>query len=246
MIMISLLAFVLAASSSQEKGASFTFQVVDVDSSQGLIRAALFPEHGGDSIMEISCAAQSPTTILIWEGVPFGTYRCSIRHEQERRVKEIGREFEMSWDEKSPMIFSGETAGVSCRISLKHGWTDGSDITVHMRGFRNDKGWARVALFHSPRGFPNDTEFAWSTGSIRIRSGRSSLVFLGVPPGVYAIGVLHDENENGTMDTNRLGVPREGYGASNDARGKWGPPAFDQAAFEVRRDGLNLTISIKN
>ena len=55
--------------------------------------------------------------------------------------------------------------------------------------------------------------------------------FLPASPGVYAVGMLHDENNNGKMDTDMLGIPKEGYGASNDARGSFGPPSVNDARF---------------
>jgi len=48
---------------------------------------------------------------------------------------------------------------------------------------------------------------------------------------MYAVSVFHDENYNGKLDTNLLGIPREGVGASNDARGNFRPPKFGAAAF---------------
>ena len=64
------------------------------------------------------------------------------------------------------------------------------------------------------------------------------LNFKDVAPGKYAIKVFHDENENKKMDRNFLGIPKEGYGFSRDARGHRGPPDFDAAMIEIK-DGAN-------
>jgi uncharacterized protein (DUF2141 family) len=64
-------------------------------------------------------------------------------------------------------------------------------------------------------------------------------------PGTYAVAVLHDENENGKMDFNFLGMPLEGYGFSNDASALFGPPSFANAAFRLLPRSSALTISAR-
>ena len=54
-----------------------------------------------------------------------------------------------------------------------------------------------------------------------------------LPPGRYAAIVIHDEDDNGRLDTNPMGVPGEGYGVSNDARGFLSAPSFEPAAIAV-------------
>ena len=68
---------------------------------------------------------------------------------------------------------------------------------------------------------------------------------LGVAPGTYAIAVFHDENSNGKLDSNFMRIPREGVGASNAAKGHFGPPKFDAAAFHFvgGRPELKITIT---
>ena len=53
----------------------------------------------------------------------------------------------------------------------------------------------------------------------------------------YAVMVLHDENENYQMDFNRLGLPKE-EAANSGKRNKYGPPRFELAKFELKKDSL--------
>jgi uncharacterized protein (DUF2141 family) len=53
-----------------------------------------------------------------------------------------------------------------------------------------------------------------------------------------------DENSNGKLDTNFIGMPREGAGASNDAKGHMGPPKFGAASFPYRGERLEFTIHV--
>jgi uncharacterized protein (DUF2141 family) len=55
-------------------------------------------------------------------------------------------------------------------------------------------------------------------------------------PGKYAVRYYHDENMNGTMETNLVGKPTEGYGFSNNVTGKFGPPPFEKWLFEINND----------
>jgi uncharacterized protein (DUF2141 family) len=112
--------------------------------------------------------------------------------------------------------------------------TDDADVplTVRIAGLRNDRGRVAVALFATASGFP-DQKRALAGQLTRIVGGRAAVRFSGVRPGVYAVAVLHDENDNARMDFNFLGMPTEGYGFSNDASAVLGPPSFAAAAFRL-------------
>ena len=63
--------------------------------------------------------------------------------------------------------------------------------------------------------------------------------------GTYALSLYHDENNNGMLDTNFFGIPKEPYGFSNDARGTFGPPKYTAAQFEFIKDGQQVEIRVK-
>ena len=89
---------------------------------------------------------------------------------------------------------------------------------------------------------PTGVTIAW-----RPRSSDGALLgrgFIGLPAGSYAVSVLHDENSDGKMDFNWIGVPTKGYGFSNDAKAVLlAPPSFHAASFDYDGRGL-LAISI--
>ena len=117
-------------------------------------------------------------------------------------------------------------------------------IHVEVVGLHSDKGQFLCALYSSPEGYPKQSEKALASVSSPIAQKRAVCEFSAVVPGTYAISVFHDENSNGKLDTNFLGIPREGVGASNDARGHMGPPKFDAAHFQFSGGRLNLKITI--
>jgi uncharacterized protein (DUF2141 family) len=73
---------------------------------------------------------------------------------------------------------------------------------------------------------------AKTTRRLNASKGDLEIVIHDLHAGKYAIASYHDENGNGKLDTNALGIPEEGYGFSNDARGTFGPPKFSEAAFD--------------
>ena len=109
---------------------------------------------------------------------------------------------------------------------------DDGSITATVEGLRNSRGKALFHLFSEGKAFPGKPSKAVRRGRGTIESGRASVRWEDVPAGVYAISVVHDENGNGKLDTNLIGMPKEGVGASNDAKSKTGPPKWAQAKFE--------------
>lgn len=117
-------------------------------------------------------------------------------------------------------------------------------IHVEITGLRNDKGQVLCSLFSSATDFPKKTEKATAHARSDISHGRAVCEFGGIGPGTYAVSAFHDENSNGKMDTNFMGIPREGVGASNNAKGHFGPPKFEAAAFRFPGGRLDLKITI--
>ena len=56
--------------------------------------------------------------------------------------------------------------------------------------------------------------------------------------GTYSIGFFIDKNDNEKLDTNFLGVPKEQFGFSNDAMGRFGPPSFEAASFTLDEETI--------
>ena len=118
-------------------------------------------------------------------------------------------------------------------------------IHVKILDIRNSTGDVACALFESSKGFP--TEYLRSATNImviKVRDKQARCDFEDIPPGTYALAVVHDENMNGKLDTNWIRIPTEGYGFSNDARGLLGAPSFSAASFLYDGQNLELTISL--
>ncbi len=119
-------------------------------------------------------------------------------------------------------------------------------IHVEISGPRNDTGQMLCALYSSAQAdaFPKKADKAIARLTAKIADGQAVCEFTGIAPGTYAVSVVHDENSNGKLDTNFIGMPREGVGASNDAKGHMGPPKFSAAAFQYAGGRLDLKIHV--
>lgn len=124
--------------------------------------------------------------------------------------------------------------------------TGAATLTVHVTGARNAKGQIRVALFQGAKGFPGDASQAVQTRAADIdpQSLSAQIVFTGLREGVYAVSIFHDENMNQKLDKNFVGVPKEGYGASNNPRKKMGPPDFEETKFQLNGQMQSLEIKL--
>lgn len=120
-----------------------------------------------------------------------------------------------------------------------------SRISAAISSLRNDRGTVLCSLYRSADGFPGDPSKALRRTQTRPKGGKATCAFLDLPAGSYAIGVLHDENDNGKMDTNFIGLPKEGYGASNDAKATFGPPRFQDAKVDYQGGLLSLEITMR-
>jgi uncharacterized protein (DUF2141 family) len=118
-------------------------------------------------------------------------------------------------------------------------------IHVKILDIKNSTGAIACALFDSPAGFPVEVlHSAMKVMVMKIRNTQARCDFEDLPPGTYALAVIHDENTNGELDTNWLGIPKEGYGFSNNAKGVLGAPSFSAASFFYDGGTLDLTISL--
>jgi len=117
-------------------------------------------------------------------------------------------------------------------------------IHVEISGLHDDKGQVMCALFSSAAGFPKDYAKASARAKSEISEGRALCEFAGVSAGTHAVAFFHDENSNGKLDTKFMGIPRKGVGASNNAKGHFGPPKFDAAAFRFSGGRMEIKIQI--
>ena len=110
-----------------------------------------------------------------------------------------------------------------------------ADLTLTIDGARSSKGVVAICLWSDGQHFPD-------CGKSRTAERRTvaaaalgkPIVFKGLKSGTFAISALHDENDNGKLDTNLIGIPKEGIAVSNDAMPKFSAPRFADTSFDLR------------
>jgi uncharacterized protein (DUF2141 family) len=111
-------------------------------------------------------------------------------------------------------------------------------IRVVVKGLNSDQGRVGCGLFKGPDGFPRDRSKAFAGMWAPIRHRVAVCTFRGVPPASYAVTVLDDDNMDGTMDFGHLGLPKKGYGFSNNVHAMLRSPSFEAASFEYSGKGI--------
>ena len=118
-------------------------------------------------------------------------------------------------------------------------------LTVRVDQFPNGKGSAGIAVWKGPRGFPEGIEHAVATTYVRVENGTATARFEQLAPGPYAVTVFHDQNDNRRFDKNWVGVPREPWGVSNNARPRLRAPTFEEARIELAAGEQLVRISVR-
>jgi uncharacterized protein (DUF2141 family) len=122
------------------------------------------------------------------------------------------------------------------------GTASAAELVLEIEGYKSEAGRLMAAVF--------DNEAAYESGEGAYLALQHSPVVEGhrisfgnLPEGEYAVKVFHDENGNGELDTNGLGMPKEHYGFSGN-RGLMGPPRFDQAKVHVK-EAVTVNINLR-
>src|SRR5512132_3293480 len=123
-----------------------------------------------------------------------------------------------------------------------------SELRITVEGIRSPHGTILIGLYDSVESFTRAIELSdkdeflndpnrFAAVALRANAAmKSAVVLTNLDPGQYAIILFHDENGNGKLDTNALGVPTEPYGFSNNVRGFLSPPTFEKAVMQINSD----------
>ena len=121
----------------------------------------------------------------------------------------------------------------------------GPAFEVTVTGIRNAKGQISINLY----GEPGDRFMKKGAWLERVRlPAQAGEVRVCVPapaPGLYAISLFHDEDGDGRLDQNWIGIPTEGFGFSRDAPAPLRLPRFEEAAVALAEEISPLTISVR-
>ncbi|MGO9546908.1 MAG: DUF2141 domain-containing protein [Rhodomicrobium sp.] len=123
---------------------------------------------------------------------------------------------------------------------------EAADLTVTVDSLRSNQGQVILCVFSAdnPAEFPDCAKGRpVRSAKAVIAGGKAVMRFNGLKDGIYAVAIIHDENGNGQLDTNFLGIPAEGVGVSTNPR-TLGKPHFEQGQFAIKGNTA-ITIDTK-
>jgi len=135
------------------------------------------------------------------------------------------------------------TMFVALAVLILSGAATAAELEVEITGIRNANGMVRLALYNDPDKFPKRSG-SIAGGDVQAAKGSVVFVFRKLPPGPYAVAIYHDANANRRFDKSSLGLPREGFGFSNDARPVFSAPHFDAAAVTLKSPRTRIRIKV--
>jgi len=132
---------------------------------------------------------------------------------------------------KSDLLFAQVTENIS----------NIGKLTVIITGFANDNGNCRFAIDNSKYVYERE-DTVWIGKVLPIVNKQVIVVIDSLEFGEYAVRVFHDENKNEKIDTNFLGIPKEGYGFSRNLKPRLSVPTFNDCKIDLNS---NMSITIK-
>ena len=116
-------------------------------------------------------------------------------------------------------------------------------LIVNISGFPSSEGFAMVALHDSEESYKGEATAAIAKTQVKVVDQKAQAIFGNLAYGGYGVSIFHDENANGKMDKNAMGIPKEAYGFSNNAKGFFGKPDYAKVKFELNSPEKQIAIS---
>ncbi|MBG7628890.1 MAG: DUF2141 domain-containing protein [Bacteroidetes bacterium] len=118
-------------------------------------------------------------------------------------------------------------------------------LEVVVKGIENTDGQIMVSINNGPDGWPEDN-FLEQRFIPTFTAPEFIIVFKDLPYGNYALGLLHDKDENGEMTKNFIGMPKEGFAFSRDYNVVFRAPKYEEANFELNTPEKSITITVQD
>ena len=118
------------------------------------------------------------------------------------------------------------------------------NLIVNISGFPSSDGFAMVALHNSEESYKGGGTSAVAKTKTMVVDEKVQVVFTNLPYGWYGISLYHDENGSGKMEKNAMGIPKEAYGFSNNAKGFFGKPNYKDVMFQFNSAEMQIAISL--
>ena len=117
-------------------------------------------------------------------------------------------------------------------------------LVIDISGFPSSDGFAMVAVNNSEESYKGGEDTAVAKTKTLVVDRKVQVIFTNLPYGWYGVSIYNDENNNGEMDKNAMGIPKEAYAFSNNAKGFFGKPAYKKIKFELNSAEKQIAIKM--
>jgi uncharacterized protein (DUF2141 family) len=116
-------------------------------------------------------------------------------------------------------------------------------LTIVVEGIDGSVGNLGVLVFNNDKGWPEDRSVAFKDIAVPAEQGTQTLKVPNLPPGNYAVALIHDVNQNHKLDKNFIGMPKEQWGMSNNPHATIKAPPIAKAMIELQADkAIHITL----
>jgi len=116
------------------------------------------------------------------------------------------------------------------------------DLTISIPNLKSRAGELQIGIYNNKETFPHVDE-QYKVIYLDLKDFSGVFTIQDLPKGQYAVALFHDENADKICNTNFLGVPREGYGFSNNIRPFVSAPSFSDCSINLNQN-ISLSISL--
>jgi uncharacterized protein (DUF2141 family) len=134
------------------------------------------------------------------------------------------------------LVLNGVLASVAPTVGTLH---------IQLQNVERAEGKIRVAVFDEPQSFVREEPAVQSKVLSAVTTGAVAFSIPDLSYGHYAIAIYHDINNNGKLDRNTLGIPKEPYAFSNDPHAKWQAPDFEATKFLFSQDQQKAVLTLR-
>lgn len=126
-------------------------------------------------------------------------------------------------------------------FGLQKGYAQQGQLKITVPNVNKIEGKIQVSLYNTKDRFIRKGQ-EYNSQTRKVSSNSETFIFKDLPVGTYAVALYHDENSDGKCNTNLIGIPKEGYGFSQNFKPSLSAPKFDDAKFKLEKE---TEISIK-
>ena len=145
-------------------------------------------------------------------------------------------------------VISRSLIGFAFSVLCSVAWAQESSVVqLEITGLKDASGDIYIAVYDSDDDWlGDDTVMRQKVAIAEALDGELVLSELQLPPGEYAFSIFYDVNNNGELDTNFIGIPKEPVAISNNARPRFGPPSYEDAVFTLGSEPVIQQIEIES